>query len=238
MPFLGPMVISYFKRKKKKMKELREKRRELHYQQNRNFILEIAEDVFSRFGYSQTSMDLIAQETQFSKATLYRYFAGKQDLFFSVIQNSLGDLGVQLTAIQRKNFSPEEKIKKIVVAIFKFYHKKKNIGRALFLERMFARKRQEVSPGGHHPQIPNNLRKKLLELSETINEVIREGIDQGVFAPVDPEDASFILGSLVRGFVFRGPLGRKEYSPHQASELVSRYFLYGIARSNQPKKIS
>jgi len=224
------MVISYFKRKKKKMKELREKRRELHYQQNRNFILEIAEDVFSRFGYSQTSMDLIAQETQFSKATLYRYFAGKQDLFFSVIQNSLGDLGVQLTAI--------EKIKKIVVAIFKFYHKKKNIGRALFLERMFARKRQEVSPGEHHPQIPNNLRKKLLELSETINEVIREGIDQGVFAPVDPEDASFILGSLVRGFVFRGPLGRKEYSPHQASELVSRYFLYGIARSNQPKKIS
>lgn len=218
------------------MKGLREKRRELLYQQNRNFILGITEEVFARYGYSQTTMDLIAQEAQFSKATLYRYFKGKQDLFFSVILHALGDLGTQLTEIQRKNISPEEKIRKSVVAIFEFYQKKKNIGRALFLERMFLRKKQGMSPGEHHPEIPNNLRKKLLELSATMNTMIKEGIDQGVFAPVDPEDASFILGSLVRGFVFRGPLGRKEYSSHQASELVSRYFLYGIARLNQNMK--
>jgi|Deesub1362B_J571_1020462.scaffolds.fasta_scaffold00002_287 AcrR family transcriptional regulator len=215
------------------MKNLRKRRQELRYQQNRNFILEVAEEIFARFGYSQTSMDQIAQEAQFSKATLYRYFKGKQELFFHVILNALQELTSQLEVIRRRNISPEKKIKECVACIFHFYQHKMNIGRAFFLEKMISRKGRKIVLENHPPRIPPILRKRFQEISEILSSIIREGIEAGVFEKVDEEDASFVLGSLIRGFVFRGPLQRKEYSAQRASELVSQYFLFGIARNRQ-----
>lgn len=219
------------------MKNLRKKRRELRYQQNRNFILEVAEEIFARYGYSQTTMDQIACEAQFSKATLYRYFQGKQELFFHVILNALQELATQLAEIRLKSIPPEVKIKECVGCIFRFYHHKKNIGRAFFLEKMLAQKGRKIILENHPPRVPQIIRKKFQEVSRILSDVIAEGIKAGVFAKVDEEEASFVLGSLIKGFVFRGPFRRKEYSLQQASELVSRYFLFGIAKNRQTLKI-
>jgi len=219
------------------MRDLRKKRRELRCQQNRNFILEVAEEIFARYGYSQTTMDQIAHEAQFSKATLYRYFQGKQELFFHVILKTLQELASQLAEIRLKNITPEEKIKECVHCIFRFYHHKKNIGRAFFLEKMISQKGRKIVLENQPPRVPQIIRKKFQDVSRTLSDIISEGIKAGVFTQVDEEDASFVLGSLIRGFVFRGPFRWKEYSAQRASELVSRYFLFGIAKNKQTLKI-
>lgn len=64
--------------------------REKHRREdNRRFILQAAENVFARLGFVQATMDIIASESQFSKATIYKYFKNKPDLFFTLFCNPL-----------------------------------------------------------------------------------------------------------------------------------------------------
>jgi TetR/AcrR family transcriptional regulator, mexJK operon transcriptional repressor len=49
-------------------------------------ILSAAGRLFRQHGYAATNMDAVAREADVSKATLYVYFSGKQELFAAVIQ--------------------------------------------------------------------------------------------------------------------------------------------------------
>lgn len=52
----------------------------------REHILAVADEVFARDGYGVTSMSSIAARLGGSKATLYKYFSSKEDLFNAVMQ--------------------------------------------------------------------------------------------------------------------------------------------------------
>lgn len=56
-------------------------------EQKRQHILDIAETLFRQAGYEGTSMSAIAARLGGSKATLYNYFSGKEDIFVEVILN-------------------------------------------------------------------------------------------------------------------------------------------------------
>jgi AcrR family transcriptional regulator len=49
-------------------------------------ILEAAEVLFHRYGYSKTSLEDIAKEAGLGKGTIYYYFESKEDIFFEVAQ--------------------------------------------------------------------------------------------------------------------------------------------------------
>lgn len=53
--------------------------------EKRERIIAVAVDEFSRRGYSGTIMDAVAEEAGIAKGALYRYFEGKRDLYFTVI---------------------------------------------------------------------------------------------------------------------------------------------------------
>lgn len=49
-------------------------------------LVEAAAKVFARRGFAGSSMDEIAEEAGFSKGALYWHFAGKEDLFFALLE--------------------------------------------------------------------------------------------------------------------------------------------------------
>lgn len=51
----------------------------------KQLIVETAVGLFSRYGYSKTSLDDIASTAQIAKGTVYYYFPSKEDLFVNVI---------------------------------------------------------------------------------------------------------------------------------------------------------
>jgi|WetSurSiteA1Bulk_404760.scaffolds.fasta_scaffold14549_2 AcrR family transcriptional regulator len=59
-------------------------RQEKERQVRRAEIVEAAERVFRRKGFARASMDAVAAEAQFTKRTVYMYFASKEDLLFAV----------------------------------------------------------------------------------------------------------------------------------------------------------
>lgn len=52
----------------------------------KQLILDAAESLFCRFGYSKTSIDDIAKEAFLGKGTIYYYFESKEDIFSEVAQ--------------------------------------------------------------------------------------------------------------------------------------------------------
>jgi len=58
-------------------------------EQRRATILSTAERLFAHNGYHTTTMDVVAEEVELSKATLYLYFKNKEDLFFSIIEEKI-----------------------------------------------------------------------------------------------------------------------------------------------------
>lgn len=58
----------------------------------RDHILKLASQTILQHGYQLTSMDLIAHKAGVSKATLYSYFPGKEELFGAVITRLSNDI--------------------------------------------------------------------------------------------------------------------------------------------------
>ena len=66
----------------KKNKKISRKERET--QLRRQIILEAAEKMFLSKGYEETTMDEIANEAEFSKGTVYKYFVSKDELYIAI----------------------------------------------------------------------------------------------------------------------------------------------------------
>lgn len=58
-------------------------RREREQQERENYIITKSIELFCEYGFESVSMDQIAQESEFTKRTLYRYFQSKEDLYFA-----------------------------------------------------------------------------------------------------------------------------------------------------------
>lgn len=56
-------------------------------QERHDAILRAAEEIFQQEGFERASMAQICKQVGFSKATLYSYFASKEELFFEVMMN-------------------------------------------------------------------------------------------------------------------------------------------------------
>ncbi len=63
----------------------------------RERLLDSAEACFSRFGLNETTVDDIAAHAKVSRATVYRYFDGRDALILGVLQRELGRFSVEMT---------------------------------------------------------------------------------------------------------------------------------------------
>ncbi len=55
-------------------------------QEKRQLILDTATKLFSKYGFSKTSLDEIAAATQIAKGTVYNYFPNKEELFMAAVE--------------------------------------------------------------------------------------------------------------------------------------------------------
>jgi TetR/AcrR family transcriptional regulator len=222
-----------------KKRDLRLERERNRKEVNKEFILKIAERIFSQKGYSLATMDEIADEAQFSKATLYHYFKSKSEMFFEIIYKTFEEMLQKIIKIKQMNVNAEKKLKKAIYTIGYYYHTKKNIARIFIMEKALMRKLLHLDSklqtfSVHHPPIPGRYKAVLDESFNHLCEIIQEGVRSGEFRRVDVRQACFILGAMIRGFHFKGPIReKKELSVQESSDLLHDYFLYGIKKERK-----
>ncbi len=221
------------------VKDLRLERKRRRWEANKLFILKAAENIFAQKGYSLTTMDDIAAEAQFSKATIYRYFQSKNELFFEIILNSFDEVAQKLRKIKQKEESSVQKVKDIINFTLGFYHQKKNIPRIFLMEKSLMFKIHHLLPesdgslGEAEVKMLDNLKNKTDRIYRIMSEIFQEGIKNGEFRPMNVMDACYILDALLHGFYFKRFWLDKKYSYTKSAELIQSFFLLGIIKEEK-----
>jgi len=73
-------------------------------------ILDAADKIFKRYGYTKTTMDDIAHEAMIGKGTIYYYFKTKEDIFLTIMKKSIDEISVVLKEKIEKSKTFSEKM--------------------------------------------------------------------------------------------------------------------------------
>jgi AcrR family transcriptional regulator len=185
----------------------------------RETIIESAIKLFGTKGFEGTSVRDIAADAQVNVAMINYYFGSKEKLFENVVEHRASFLhGVLSDLINNKTLPPIEKMDIIIDQTIErkfsnsdFHHL---LHRELSLE--------------HRPQLRNAISDILLKNMNSVKTIIKNGIKDGVFQPVDVEmTLTTLLGTihylLTSDTMCRKILGKKEgFSPFQNKQLKKR----------------
>jgi AcrR family transcriptional regulator len=75
-------------------------------QVTRAHLVDVATQLFASHGYDGTSIEAVLAEAGVSRGSLYHHFAGKDALFWAVLEGVAARVGEQLTALEREAPDP------------------------------------------------------------------------------------------------------------------------------------
>ncbi len=94
-------------------------------------IIDVAQKVFSNFGFEKTTMELIAKEADKGKSTLYYYFKNKEELYEAVIEKEGNFIMNELMKVINSGGNTEEVFYKYSVKRFELTLKVVNFYKAV-----------------------------------------------------------------------------------------------------------
>ncbi len=217
----------------------RERRRKREY---REAILHAAEAVIMRKGYSAATMDDVAREAQFSKATVYKYFPSKSELVFEILVHYFDEAGERLEAIRNEKRSARERLRRSILAALEFYEEKRNISRVLMMDQGML-KFLRIFVAGHSKTASPADRKAMRVLLEKREEVqagatkiIEEGIASREFRRVDPAAVVAFIDAVVHGYAHGQFMTDETPDVARTADMIFEFVLNGINRPGKSGK--
>lgn len=155
---------------------------------NRGIILEAALDVFSAYGFRGSTIDQIAEKAGMSKPNLLYYFPRKEDIYVTVLENTLEEWLAPFRDIDPEGDPVEELTKYTILKLRMSANKPES-------SQLFA---NEILHGA--PAIQDFLRNNLKRLVDEKANVISHWIEQGKLAPVDPHHLIFMIWATTQHY--------------------------------------
>jgi AcrR family transcriptional regulator len=184
--------------------------------EGRQYIFESAAGVFTKKGYHKTTVEEIAAAIGVSKGTIYYYFKNKEELYLAIIREGIDLFHEQLAKAAQSPASPHDKIKKLIRGHFIFCGKEKDLV-FLFLK--------ELGSIDFSREILADMLAKCLKV---YRDVIEEGIENGVFRPVNSEIITSALFGMLTITAFHYLSYAREIPLEPVSTALEDIFFKGI----------
>ncbi len=151
-------------------------------------IIQVAQEMFSRYGFRKTTMDEIAYAARKGKSSLYYYFSSKEDVFQAVVEKEADHLFGEIMLSTKYAENAKEKIG---IYIYKRLNGFKNWG------NLFEAIKDEYLA---NMQFIEKIRKKYDEKEIAMMAAyIKEGISNGEFKPMDANLTAKIIVVAMKG---------------------------------------
>ncbi len=222
--------------------DLRLERERWKRQEYRQEILRAAEKVVAEKGYSAMTMDDVAREAAFSKATLYHYFKGKSEIIFQIIESFFDDIQRELTRIREIQTSASDKLKRCIHYYLRFNRDKENISRVLMMDpalmqkmKIFIIEEKELTSESDKKFL-GKIKAKRKEILNGVAEILKQGIESNEFRKVDIRKAVYFLEAALDGYCHSQYWRDRTYSLNEGTALIHNFFLKGIAQRSTEAK--
>ncbi|RFD20972.1 TetR/AcrR family transcriptional regulator [Komagataeibacter melaceti] len=191
-------------------------------------MLEVATTLFVEQGYAATSLEKIARVIGCSKATLYRRYSSKEDLFKAVVAERGRLLLDEAGAVEASSKDPLVATREIALFFLDF------------MLRPETREAYRIIIGDGHriPFIADEMMETIVEpFVATISRLLAAAAESGRIESADHEETTRVLMSLVIGW----PLQNTMLGQNQVQDAVARQrffdrawniFLSGICREH------
>lgn len=199
-------------------------RREKEKEQRKKQILDTAKTLLLEKGLNATSINQIAKLSELSVGAIYFYFKDKEDLYAALQVEGLDLLSQTITRAVDGQYPPDDKIRRIALAYLKFSEAYKSyfdiINYFLTLPKTI-----------FSVDLKSQIDERGNDSISILTDAVREGIEKGLFKPVDPRRQAIILWSAMHGMIQLKKLEKTILAKdeHQSlyTELVER-FLDGL----------
>jgi len=191
-------------------------------------ILRVATAVFAKNGYRNTDVQVIADELGIGKATIYRKFPTKQELFFAAVDRGMERLHEHLDceSLDHQSRPPIERLRMGIREYFKFFEMNPDLVELFFQERAEFSDRPEMTFFVH----------KKRRLAKT-RQFIQELVDSGAVRKVSVEKLSDIFGYALYGCLFVHHLTGKEKTLSQRADDIIEILINDLLSvDGAPKK--
>ena len=192
--------------------------REIRFAEKKEEIFFKASEIFAKKGYEKATLEEIAAELKLTKGSLYHYFKGKEDILFQSLIRAHALANQMLSKIvARKDIPPKDKLYFAIKEHVKF----------LTTKFVYATLRQQelLLPA----KLRDEVRAERRKFQEMFVGIVHEGIEEGVFKPVNLKLVSFaILGAtnwVARWYSPDGP-----FSPDEIGEAFADYLVGGLEK--------
>jgi AcrR family transcriptional regulator len=151
-------------------------------------ILDAAQHRFACYGFAKTSMEEIASDIGLSKASLYYYFAAKEDLFLAVIAREQKEFIEQMEKMVGKCDSSKSKLQEYILNQLMLLKKLDNLR---ILNQQAAREL--------HPILHDVFKAFALEEVRIMQTIVNEGIERAEFFADSAEKTALLLVHILQG---------------------------------------
>ena len=180
-------------------------------------ILDGALKVFKIHGIEKTTMDEIATESGFGKATLYYYFASKDEVFIAIMEDGWKQLweGIESRIVEELN--PRKKFMGIIKEMANIVKSNRILYGFLF-----------TAPNHIHDESKQIWKTYQERLYSILKSIIEEGIKKKEFIDLNPGMLMKAIGGLFHGLLIEN----KEDLDEKEFELMLNNFLRPSSAEN------
>jgi AcrR family transcriptional regulator len=177
-------------------------------------ILDVAAKLFANRGYSQTDTQVLADEVQVGKGTLYRYFSSKEDLFLAAVDRVMRRLLETVESRVGAIKDPLERIEKAIRTYLAFFADNPEFVELLIQERAHFKDRKK----------PTYFRHREANV-EKWRDLYRMLIAAGRVREMPVERITDVISQLLYGTIFVNYFaGQPKPSEEQAGDILDVVF--------------
>jgi AcrR family transcriptional regulator len=196
---------------------------------HRDQIIRAAADVLQRNGYEAATMKDIASVVNLTAASLYHHFKNKDALLLAVLDAGLAYVLDEITPIAASTLPPEQKLRQMIARHIVGVTENRAVGAAMVFEirTLMTLILEDGEPDTELVRQRDAFFADRDRFEALFREVVREGIAQDVFRPVDvPIFVKLLLGAHNWVGVWYKPGGRLD--GEQIAGLMTDMLLTGL----------
>ena len=155
------------------------------YAEKRLAILQAAFAVVTERGYSDTKVDEVARRAGVAKGTVYLYFKDKPAIYIGLVDWLLEQALAIIAEVMARPISPRRKLEELFLTLASGMMSNPGVMALLSMENV-------NQTNTVMKRFKKHILPRILEMEDAVAGIVKQGIEQGEFRPVEPRAAATV----------------------------------------------